>query len=195
MATWKFARRMLTCAALAACLGGGLAQAGDPPAMPPQGSMPPGMGEPIKVVGFGCRLAFRPARRRQVGRDRPAARREGRARRRAEIRQRGRALDPPRLPDRRRGRPDQHLFLRRRGQADRRLRRRGHARPQWRARDAAAAHPERRRAGRRRRRRRDDLRHGRQCRRVAAGLRCRLAPGRREREGRQQPDGPRPRPR
>ena len=80
-------------------------------------------------------LALRAARRRQIGRDRPAARRQGRAGRRSEDRQCGGAFDAARLPDRRRRRADQHLLLRRRGQADRRLRHRRHARPQRRARD------------------------------------------------------------
>lgn len=56
MATWKIARRMLTCAALAACLIGGLAQAGDAPVLP-QG-VPPGAGEPIKVVGSDAGSRF-----------------------------------------------------------------------------------------------------------------------------------------
>ena len=64
--------------------------------------------------------ALPPARRRQVGRDRPAARHQGRAGRRSEDRQCGRALVAARLHHRRDGRPDQHLFLRRRRPADRR---------------------------------------------------------------------------
>src|SRR5689334_2610753 len=56
MATWTIARRMLTCAALTACLIGGLAQAGDAPVMP-QG-VPQAAGAPIKVVGSDAGSRF-----------------------------------------------------------------------------------------------------------------------------------------
>jgi len=56
MASWKIARRMLTCAALTACLIGGLAQAGDAPVVPH--GAPQGAGEPIKVIGSDAGSRF-----------------------------------------------------------------------------------------------------------------------------------------
>ena len=84
------------------------------------------------------RLALHSARRRQVGRHRPAARHQGRAGRRSQDRQCGDPLLAPRLHDRRQGRADQHLLLRRQGPPDRRLRHRRHPRSQRPARRAQA---------------------------------------------------------
>ena len=139
-----------------------------------------------------CALPF--ARHRQIDRDRPAARHQGRAGRRSQDRQRRGPLRAARLHHRRRGRPDQHRVLRFRRPADRRLRHRGQARPQRRARRAEADAAECRHPDRRPRRRRDPDRLGGEPDRGAAGGRSRRAPGRRRRQGRQLDRGPRPRP-
>ena len=159
-------------------------------------------------AGGGCRLSpcragFRRrtderavslARHRQVDRDRPAARHQGRAGRRSQDRQCGRALGAARLHHRRRGRSDQHRVLRFRGPADRGLRHRRQARPQRRARRAQADAAECRHPDRRPRRQRHPHRHGGNPDRGAAGERYRRAAGGRRRQGRQLHHGPGPRP-
>ena len=103
----------------------GFAATGRAPAAEPPGSRRRSARAGDQDGGQRGELPVRPARGRQVGGDRSAARHQGRAGGRSQDRQRGRPLDPPRLHHRRHGRPDQRVFLRRRRSPDRRLRHRG----------------------------------------------------------------------